>query len=48
MNKMSKMHKRVIAAHGALLALAALPVGAALANASQRKGDFYAVPAVLD
>jgi len=25
-----------------------LPVGAALANAPQRKGDFYAVPAVLD
>jgi len=28
MNKMSKMHKRVIAAHGALLALSALPFGA--------------------
>jgi aspartyl-tRNA(Asn)/glutamyl-tRNA(Gln) amidotransferase subunit C len=25
-----------------------LPVDAALANAPQRKGDFYAVPAVLD
>ena len=25
-----------------------LPVAAALANAPQRKGDFYAVPAVLD
>jgi iron complex outermembrane receptor protein len=35
MNKMSKMHKRVIAAHGALLALSALPVGAALAQTAQ-------------
>jgi iron complex outermembrane receptor protein len=35
MNKMSKMHKRVLAAHGALLALAALPVGAALAQTAQ-------------
>ena len=25
-----------------------LPVAAALANAPQRQGDFYAVPAVLD
>jgi aspartyl-tRNA(Asn)/glutamyl-tRNA(Gln) amidotransferase subunit C len=27
---------------------ASLPVDAALANAPRRKGDFYAVPAVLD
>ncbi|WP_198117811.1 TonB-dependent receptor [Massilia rhizosphaerae] len=32
MIKMSKMHKRVIAAHGAVLALAAVPGGAALAQ----------------
>ncbi|MFL6673288.1 MAG: TonB-dependent receptor [Massilia sp.] len=36
MIKMSKMHKRVMSAHGALLALsAAMPVGSALAQASQ-------------
>jgi len=32
MIKMSKMHKRVIAAHGAMLALAAVPGGVALAQ----------------
>ena len=35
MIKMSKMHKRVIAAHGAMLALAAVPGGAALAQTTQ-------------
>jgi len=35
MIKMSKMHKRVIAAHGAMLALAAVPGGAALAQTAQ-------------
>jgi iron complex outermembrane receptor protein len=35
MIKMSKMHKRVAAAHGAVLVLAALPAGAALAQATQ-------------
>jgi iron complex outermembrane receptor protein len=35
MNKMSKMHKRVLAAQGALLALAVLPAGAALAQTAQ-------------
>jgi iron complex outermembrane receptor protein len=35
MIKMSKMHKRVAAAHGAVLVLAALPAGAALAQAAQ-------------
>jgi iron complex outermembrane receptor protein len=35
MIKMSKMHKRVIAAHGAMLALAGLPGGAALAQTAQ-------------
>lgn len=33
MIKMSKMHKRVIAAHGAMLVLSSLPAGAALAQA---------------
>jgi iron complex outermembrane receptor protein len=33
MIKMSKMHKRVIAAHGAMLLLSALPAGSALAQA---------------
>ena len=35
MIKMSKMHKRVLAAQGALLVLSTLPAGAALAQASQ-------------
>ncbi|MCS0585173.1 TonB-dependent receptor [Massilia pinisoli] len=35
MIKMSKMHKRVIAAHGAVLALAAVPGGVALAQTAQ-------------
>jgi iron complex outermembrane receptor protein len=35
MIKMSKMHKRVVAAHGALLALSVLPAGSALAQAAQ-------------
>src|SRR5438067_8392472 len=35
MNKMSKMHKRVLTAQGALLALAALPAGVALAQVAQ-------------
>jgi iron complex outermembrane receptor protein len=35
MIKMSKMHKRVIAAHGALLALAVVPGGVALAQTAQ-------------
>ncbi len=34
MTKMSKMHKRVIAAHGAMLALSALSAGAAMAQAT--------------
>ena len=35
MIKMSKMHKRVVAAHGAVLALSVLPAGSALAQAAQ-------------
>jgi iron complex outermembrane receptor protein len=35
MIKMSKMHKRVLAAHGAMLALSALSSGAAMAQATQ-------------
>jgi iron complex outermembrane receptor protein len=35
MIKMSKMHQRVLAAHGAMLALSALSSGAAMAQASQ-------------
>ncbi|QJE00162.1 TonB-dependent receptor [Massilia forsythiae] len=35
MIKMSKMHKRVLSAQGALLVLSALPAGAALAQAAQ-------------
>jgi iron complex outermembrane receptor protein len=35
MIKMSKMHKRVVAAHGALLALSVLPASSALAQAVQ-------------
>jgi iron complex outermembrane receptor protein len=34
MTKMSKMHKRVIAAHGAMLALSAMSAGSALAQAT--------------
>jgi iron complex outermembrane receptor protein len=39
MIKMSKMHKRVVAAHGAVLALSILPAGAALAQAAQAQAN---------
>ncbi|HEX8788880.1 MAG TPA: TonB-dependent receptor [Telluria sp.] len=39
MNKMSKMHKRVRAAHGALLALSVLPAGLALAQTQTAQTD---------
>jgi len=39
MIKMSKMHKRVVAAHGAVLALSVLPAGSALAQAAQAQAN---------
>ena len=45
MIKLSKMHKRVLRAHGAMLALTAmLPLGSAMAQTSRRSGTANASP----
>jgi len=43
MIKMSKMHKRVLAAHGAVLVLSTLPAGAALAQATTQANELQTV-----